>query len=144
MTSDDSGPFRLAPSVEVPRRCIEIRAVGAGGPGGQHVNKTASACELRVAVVDLGLPDDAAERLRVAASHWLTGADELLIVGSSTRSFRANREDCLERLSTLVRDCLVRPRRRRATKPTRGSIQRRLEGKAHTSTRKKDRGWSPE
>lgn len=144
MTADDSGPYRLAPSVLVPRDCIRIRAVGSGGPGGQHVNKTASACELRVTVADLGLTDDAADRLRAAASHWLTTDDDLLIVGTATRSFRANRDDCLERLATLVRDSLIKPKRRRPTKPSRGSVQRRLDAKSQRSERKQNRGWSPE
>jgi ribosome-associated protein len=142
--SEDAGPIRLAPTVLVPRSRIAIRAVGAGGPGGQHVNKTASACELRIAVSELGLPEEAAERLRMAASHWLTGEDDLLIVSSVTRSFRANREDCIERLATLVRDSLIRPKRRRPTKPSRGSIQRRLNAKSRSSDLKRSREWRPD
>lgn len=140
----ESGPIRLAPGVEVPRAVVTFRAVGAGGPGGQHVNKTASACELRVQVADLGLVEEAAERLRGLAGSWLVGEDELLIVGSATRSFRANRDDCIERLATLVRDALVRPKKRRPTKPSRGAVRRRLDAKKQQGEKKAGRGWKPE
>lgn len=142
--SDDVGPIRLAPGVELSRDTLQFKAVASGGPGGQHVNKTASSCELRVAVVALGLSEDVNDRLRAAATHWLTSDDTLVIVSSVTRSFRSNRDDALSRLSELVRDSLIRPKRRRPTRPTYGSVKRRLATKGQQSERKQNRNWKPE
>jgi ribosome-associated protein len=115
-------------------------ACASGGPGGQHANKTATKAELRVRVNDLtGMPRDALDRLRAAAGSRLTGDDELVITSDESRSLRANQQAVLERLRDLVRDALVRPRVRRKSKPSWGSVQRRLESKSHNAQRKRDR-----
>lgn len=134
------GTIRLAPNVAVPRAVLVFSASASGGPGGQHANKTATKAELRVRVNDLvGMPRDALERLREAAGARLTTEDELVITSDESRSLRSNQAAVLERLCELVRDALVRPRVRRKSKPSWGSVQRRLEAKSHNAQRKRDR-----
>jgi ribosome-associated protein len=119
---------------------VIFSACASGGPGGQHANKTATKAELRVRVIDLvGMPRDALERLRTAAGSRLTSDDELVITSDESRSLRSNQMAVLERLRELVRDALVRPKVRRKSKPSWGSVQRRLESKSHNSQRKRDR-----
>jgi ribosome-associated protein len=142
VTSDDGGPLRLARGVELPLALLTIRAVTGGGPGGQSVNKTASTCELRVRVADLPLLPDVRLRLMALAAHRLVGPPEdadVLISNSETRSFRANRAAALEQLAELVRDALVRPKVRRPTRRSRGSIRRRLDDKRHVADKKRER-----
>ena len=114
----------------------------ARGPGGQHVNKASTAAVLRVRIADLGGLDEAAvERLRDIARSVLVGDDELLYRCDLHRSQRMNRDACEGRLRTMVTQAAVRPKVRRRTKPTRGSIERRLEGKRQASQRKQARRW---
>lgn len=137
------GTIRLAPSVAVPRTVLVFSACASGGPGGQHANKTATKAELRVRVTDLaGMPRDALDRLRDAAGSRLTSDDELVITSDESRSLRSNQAAVLERLCELVRDALVRPRVRKKSKPSWGSVQRRLQSKTHNSQRKRDRSGS--
>lgn len=134
------GTLRLAPNVAVPRSVVVFSACASGGPGGQHANKTATKAELRVRITDLvGMPRDALERLRAAAGSRLSSDDELVITSDESRSLRSNQMAVLERLRELVRDALVRPKVRRKSKPSWGSVQRRLESKSHNSQRKRDR-----
>ncbi|MFO0893543.1 MAG: alternative ribosome rescue aminoacyl-tRNA hydrolase ArfB [Phycisphaerales bacterium] len=114
----------------------------AGGPGGQHVNTTSSKATLRVRLTDMGgLWPDALERLAAIASAWLTGAGELVIQADERRSQLDNREACLRRLRAVVSQAAVRPRARRATKPSRASRQRRLDAKKSDSRKKERRRW---
>jgi ribosome-associated protein len=133
------GLVRLAPSVLVPVERLQWSQARSGGPGGQHVNKTESKAELRVAVADLGLRPAARERLERLAGSRLDADGTLLICCDETRSLRRNRDLALERLSELVVEALAVPRPRRMTRPSRGSIERRLESKRRTSERKSDR-----
>ena len=113
----------------------------ARGPGGQHVNKASTAAVLRVRIADIGgLDAPAVERLRDIARSVLVGDGELLYRCDLHRSQRMNRDACEARLRTMVTQAAVRPKVRRRTKPTRGSIERRLEGKRQASARKRDRG----
>lgn len=138
---DEDGTIRLAPGVAVSRGALAITAIAGGGPGGQHANKTATKVELRVRVADLaGLHRDAVERLRaLAGPGLLTGEDEILITCDTTRSQRQNRDEAIERLRELVLAAQVRPRVRKRSKPSWGSVQRRLETKSHNSQRKRNR-----
>ncbi|WP_448190620.1 alternative ribosome rescue aminoacyl-tRNA hydrolase ArfB [Azospirillum sp. sgz301742] len=115
--------------------------VRASGPGGQHVNKTSSAVQLRFDVRNSpNLPDDVRARLERLAGSRLTLDGVLIIVADGYRSQLRNREDALERLIDLIREAAVPPKPRRPTKPTFGSKQRRLEGKAKRADVKKMRG----
>lgn len=132
--------LEIAPGVRVPTDALVVRASRAGGPGGQNVNKVATRIQLRVSVDAIeGLAEDARARLQVLAGHrWLEGGILALTV-SDSRHQAENRQLAEERLIALVRAALVRPRTRRATRPTRGSQERRLSGKKSRSAVKRSR-----
>jgi ribosome-associated protein len=114
----------------------------ARGPGGQHVNKASTAAVLRVAIEQLhGLDEAAVDRLREQAGRALVGDGELLFRCDLHRSQLMNKEACLARLRALVSHAAVRPKVRKKTKPSRGSIERRLESKRRTSASKRNRNW---
>jgi ribosome-associated protein len=120
--------------VVIPADAMRMSAVRSGGPGGQNVNKVASKVELRVDLARVvGLDDGARVRLRALASAALDADGRLLIVSQRTRDQRANLEDAREKIRVLVLRALVRPRTRRKTKPTRGSVERRIEEKKQRS-----------
>jgi len=127
--------------VVIPEREFEISFVRATGPGGQNVNKVASAAQLRFHVGSSSLMNPAAKaRLRVLAGQRLTGTDSILIIARSHRTQEGNRRDALERLQTLIERALVVPKTRHATRPTRGAKERRLEQKSVQQRRKRLRG----
>ena len=107
------------------------RFVRASGPGGQHVNKTSTACELRFDVRGSpSLPSEVKARLERLAGARLTQEGVIVIVAEARRSQLMNRQAALERLLALIARAAVRPKRRRPTRPTAASRARRLEGKA--------------
>jgi len=116
------------------------RMVKASGPGGQHVNKTSNAVELRFAVGASSLADDTKERLRKLAGSRLTQDDVLILFSQGSRSLEMNRQEVRERLVDLIRKALVRPKARRPTKPTYSSKLKRLETKTRRSGVKSARG----
>ena len=121
---------------------LEWTFTTARGPGGQHVNKASTAAVLRVRVADIGGLDPAAEgRLLHAAGSALVGDGELLFRCDLHRSQLMNREACQARLRALVSHAAARPKVRKRTKPTYGSVQRRLRGKRKASERKASRRW---
>ncbi|MEB3196885.1 MAG: alternative ribosome rescue aminoacyl-tRNA hydrolase ArfB [Candidatus Sericytochromatia bacterium] len=131
----------LAPGVWVSEDALTFRASRSGGPGGQHVNKVASKIELRVALAAIdGLRDDARARLADLAGSRLLGDGTLVIVAQTSRHQLANREAALERMALLVRQALVPPVPRKATKPTRASGERRLASKKKEGAKKRQRG----
>lgn len=134
-----AGEIRLAAGVVVPEAALEFTFVSSSGPGGQNVNRRSTKARLRLKVADLALRPAAERRLRNLAGSLITDEDELIIASDSTRSQRANREDCLDRLKELVARSLVAPKPRKKTKPTRGSVERRLKEKRIRSQRKSRR-----
>jgi ribosome-associated protein len=123
-------PLVVRSGVVVPAEAMEMHAVRSGGPGGQNVNKVASKVELRVDIARIaGLDPDARARLRALAGAALDADGWLLVTSQRTRDQRANLEDARSKVCVLVLRALVRPRPRRKTRPTRGSVERRIEDK---------------
>lgn len=134
-------PLRVAPGVEIPDSELAVSFIRSAGPGGQNVNKVASAVQLRFSLAhSSALRADVKARLRALAGHRVTHEGELLIVARESRSQEQNRRLAEERLVDLVRRALVPPKKRLATRPTRASRERRLETKARSQKTKRLRG----
>jgi ribosome-associated protein len=120
---------------------LEERFVKASGPGGQHVNKTSSAVELRFDVrASPSLPEDVRARLYRLAGSRLTQEGVLVIFAQNARSQEMNRQDARERLVALIRRASVAPKPRKRTRPPRASKLQRLEGKSRRAGVKALRG----
>lgn len=123
-------PIVVRAGVVVPADALSMRAVRASGPGGQNVNKVSSKVELRVDLARVqGLDDGSRARLRTACAGYLDADGLLLVTSQRTRDQRMNLEDAREKVRALVGRSLEKPRPRRATRPTRGSVERRLAEK---------------
>lgn len=134
----------LGPGIAVPQDRLEFTFVSSSGPGGQNVNKRATKCQLRVRVADLGLSHEQTERLTAMAGSLITSESELILSCDAFRSQERNKSEVVEKLREIVLRALVRPKRRVATKPSRGARERRLTEKKVTGERKRLRRDSGE
>jgi len=130
----------VSDSVRVPARALTVRAVRASGPGGQNVNKVASAVQLRFDIRhSRSLPEAVRARLERLGGHRVSQEGVLIITAQRYRSQERNRADALDRLVTLIRRAATPPRPRRPTRPSVAARERRLAGKARRARLKQQR-----
>ncbi len=129
--------IRLTPRITLPEDAVEFVYASSSGPGGQNVNKKATKCQLRVRIDAIPLGELQRSRLVTLAAQYVTSAGEILIATDDHRSQGRNRDACIDKLSQLVREASVLPKIRRKTRPSRGSVERRLTAKKITGERKK-------
>ena len=125
---------------DLPEEALSEKFLAATGPGGQNVNKVATACQLRCDVFKLGLSPDAYARLKVIAGSKLTAGGELIITAKRFRTQEGNRADARERLAKMLTTAHIAPVRRRPTKPSRSAKAKRVDEKKGRSAIKAGRG----
>jgi len=130
----------VTPAYAVPEDQLDERFVRASGPGGQNVNKVATAVELRFDVAAASLPDEAKARLAALAGKRMSADGIILVDSREHRTQARNREAARARLAALIRQALRRPRARKATRPTSASRAQRLDEKGQRARVKAQRG----
>ena len=125
---------------DLPEEALSEKFLAATGPGGQNVNKVATACQLRCDVFKLGLSPEAYARLKTIAGSKLTTGGELVITARRYRTQEANRADARERLAEMITAAHIVQARRRATKPSRSAKAKRVDEKKGRSAIKAGRG----
>ena len=134
-------PLQITPALIIDDAALEERFVRASGPGGQNVNKVATAVQLRFDVDGSRiLAPDVRERLKALAGSRMTAEGVLVIDARTHRTQGQNREDARERLTDLIRKALVRPKRRKKTRPGKAAKERRLDTKKRRADTKRGRG----
>ena len=125
---------------EIPEDALSERFLAATGPGGQNVNKVATACQLRVDVFKLGLSPHAYARLKTLAGSRMTGGGELLITARRFRSQESNRADARDRLAELLAQAHIVQAKRKPTRPGKAAKARRVDAKKQRGAVKHGRG----
>lgn len=129
--------IQITPSIQIDERELQIDFIRSSGPGGQNVNKVATAVQLRFDVRAASLPDEVKARLMHLAGKRITSEDVLLIEAKRFRTQEQNREDAIQRFVELVRKSLVEPKARKKTKPTAAAKAQRLKEKKRKGEIKK-------
>jgi len=134
------GDLRVNDRIVIPAAELSESFVRSGGPGGQNVNKVASKAVVRFDLrATAALSDEEKQRALVRLASRLTQAGELIVTSSVTRDQSRNRIAALARLADLLAAAVTRPRRRRPTKPSKGAVERRLDGKLRRARTKRER-----
>jgi len=126
--------------IELPEEALSERFLAATGPGGQNVNKVATACQLRADLFKLGLSPEAYDRLKTLAGSRLTSAGEIVITARRFRTQETNREDARMRLAELIAAAHMIQRKRKPTRPTKAAKARRVDAKKGRAAIKATRG----
>ena len=132
--------IRISNEVSIPSEEVEIQAIRAQGSGGQNVNKVSTAVHLRFDIKASSLPETYKARLLMLKDQRISADGIIIIKAQQYRSQLKNREDALNRLQELIKSVTVARKKRRATKPTKGSQERRLESKVKRGRAKSLRG----
>ena len=135
--------LEITPSLPIDERELQIDFMRASGPGGQNVNKVATAAQLRFDVHASSLPEEVKARLIALAGKRISGEGILLIEAKRFRTQEQNREDAIQRFVELVRKALVKPKSRKKTKPTQASKEVRIKEKKRRGEIKKLRQSNP-
>ena len=134
-------PLIIAPDIVISDEELEWKFIRSSGPGGQNVNKVASAAQLRFLLPqNVSLPVAARNRLRRLAGQKIVDDGTILFKAMSERTQEANRRVALERLEALIRAALIEPKIRKKTRPTKASKERRIDSKKRRGTTKQSRG----
>jgi ribosome-associated protein len=132
--------LQITRKIQIPESEIDEQFIRASGPGGQHVNRAATAVQLRFDVENSpSLPEGVRRRLMKLAGSRLTKQGELILEASKHRSRAQNREEARQRLIKLIRRAAKPPTKRKKTRPTRASKERRLKNKRARSEKKRRR-----
>lgn len=126
--------------IEMPEEALSESFLAATGPGGQNVNKVATAVQLRARLDQLGLTEDVLARLRRIGGSRVTAAGELVITARRFRTQEANRSDARRRLAQMIADARVVQPKRKPTRPSRAAKAKRVEAKRQRSAVKQGRG----
>ncbi len=136
--------IRITPEISIDERELKLEFIRASGPGGQKVNKVATAVQLRFDVIHSpSLPEDVRERLVRLAGKRMTEDGVLVIEARRYRTQERNRKDAIDRLISLIQKAAVQPKPRRKTRPTPASKERRLAEKRRKSEIKRQRRSEP-
>ena len=133
-------PLIITPDIAIPDDELEWKFIRSSGPGGQNVNKVASAVQLRFLLpINSSLPVGARNRLRRIAGQKINDDGTILISARSERSQDQNKRDALERLAELVKSAMIEPKIRKKTRPTKASKERRIDTKKRRGNTKQGR-----
>jgi len=135
--------MKVSERYSIPEDEIDYQAIRAGGPGGQHVNKTSSAVHLRFDLQASSLPQLWRERLLQLQDRRISSDGIIVIKANTHRSQEKNRADARQRLLDLIQSVMTTPKKRRPTRPSRGARQRRMDAKKQRSQTKALRGKAP-
>ena len=127
------------PTITITEEEVEFKAIRSSGPGGQHVNKVATAIQIQFDLHASRLPEEVKARIAGFADRRISGDGVITITARRFRSQDANRVDALKRLNQLIQKALQRQKPRRATRPTRASVEKRLKSKSIRGEVKKSR-----
>ena len=131
--------IKITPTILIPDAELTWQFARSGGPGGQNVNKLNTKAQLRWDLKNSTLPTAVLERFRQTFGTRIVGDDEVLIASEETRNQLKNREICEEKLAQMIRSVLRPPKKRKKTKPTRASKERRIQAKKQVGEKKQSR-----